>query len=200
MEKPAATEHAITDVLRRRWSPRAFDPRPVEREKLLSVLEAARWAASSNNEQPWSYIVATKDDAAEYEKLLSCLVPGNQTWAKNAPVLMLSVVKTIFARNNTPNRVALHDVGAASAQLTAEALTLGLFVHQMAGIELGRVRHLYALPDNHDPVAAIAIGYPGDPAMLDEKLRERETAPRTRKHLSEFVFAGSFGTPVPLVK
>jgi nitroreductase len=200
MEKPAPAEHSIADVIRRRWSPRAFSPRPVEREQLLSLLEAARWAASSSNEQPWSYIVAAKEDAAEFEKMLSCLVPANQIWAKHAPVLMLSMVKNIFSRNNTPNRVALHDVGAASAQLTAEATSIGLFVHQMGGIELGRIKVLYALPDNHEPVAAIAIGYPGDPNTLDDKLRERESAPRTRKPLSEFVFANSFGTPSPLVK
>lgn len=200
MEKPAEVGHPIHDLLRRRWSPRAFDPRPVERDILLSLLEAARWAASSNNEQPWSYLIATKDQPAEYDKMHACLLPGNQAWARNAPVLMISVVKTIFSRNGTPNRVALHDVGAASAQLTAEATARGLVVHQMAGIELGKIKIEYALPDHHEPVAAIAIGYPGDPNTLDAKLKERELSPRTRKPLDQFVFTGAFGTVSPLVK
>ncbi|HZZ44911.1 MAG TPA: nitroreductase family protein [Tepidisphaeraceae bacterium] len=196
MEKPAQTDHEIAEILRRRWSPRAFANKPVEREKLLSILEAARWAASSSNEQPWSYIVATADQPAEFAKMVDCLVPGNQIWAKHAPVLMISVVKTIFSRNGTPNRVAMHDVGAASAQLTAEAMTLGLFVHQMGGIELGKIKIGFALPDNHEPVAALAVGYPGEVSMLpDEKLKEREMAARTRKPLMEFIFTGKFGQP-----
>lgn len=200
MENPARVDRPIHDLLRRRWSPRAFDPRPVEREKLLAILEAARWAASSNNEQPWSYIVATTDEPEEYEQMLSCLVPGNQVWAKHAPVLMISVVKTIFSRNGTPNRVAFHDVGAASAQLTIEALAHGLFVHQMGGIELGRIKVVYGLPENHEPVAGLAVGYPGDPSMLDDKLRTRETAARVRKRVGEFAFSRKFGQPSPLVR
>jgi nitroreductase len=198
MDKPAPTDHPITDVLTKRWSPRAFDPRPVEREKLLSLLEAARWAASSNNEQPWSYLVATQEDPAAFSTMLACLLPANQLWARHAPVLMISVAKMFFARNNAPNRCAEHDVGAASAQLVVEATSLGLVVHQMAGIETGRIRVTYKLPDRHEPVAALAVGYPGSPDALDEKLRERELAPRVRKPLREFVFGGVFGTPSTL--
>jgi nitroreductase len=200
MEKPADVAHPIHELLRRRWSPRAFDPRPVEREKLFSILEAARWAASSNNEQPWSYLVATKEEPEEFAKMVSCLVPGNQVWAKHAPVLMISVVKTVFARNNAPNRVALHDVGAASCSLTLQALSLGLFVHQMGGIELARIKEVYALPEHHEAVAGLAVGYPGDPGTLDEKLREREMAGRTRKPVEQFVFRGTFGNPAGLGK
>lgn len=198
MDKPAATDHPIHDLLRNRWSPRAFDPRPVEKDKLLSILEAARWAASSNNEQPWHYLLATQEDAAAFSTMLSCLVPANQVWARHAPVLMISVAKTFFARNNTPNRCADHDVGAASAQLTAQATALGLFVHQMAGIEPSRIRATYKLPDRYDPIAALAIGYPGSPDALEEKLRARELSPRNRNPLSSFVFSGTFGSPSSL--
>lgn len=201
MEKLAQTDYPIIDVLQRRWSPRAFSTKPVEKEKLLACLEAARWAASSNNEQPWSYLVATAQEPEEFAKLVSCLVPGNQIWAKQAPVLMISVMKTVFSKNGTPNRVAMHDVGAASAQLTAQAMSLGLFVHQMGGIELSKIKVVYGLPDNHEPVAGLAVGYPGDPALLpDEKLREREMTSRVRKPLDQFVFSGSFGNVSSLLK
>lgn len=200
MDKPAATDHPIHDLLRNRWSPRAFDPRPVEKEKLLTLLEAARWAASSNNEQPWSYLVATKDEPEAFSTMLSCLLPANQVWARHVPVLMISVAKTFFSRNNAPNLWAHHDVGAASAQLTLQATALGLVVHQMAGIEVGRIKVTYKLPDRYDPCAALAIGYPGSPDSLEEKLRERELAPRVRKPLGEFVFGGAVGEPSSLVK
>src|SRR5215208_4639816 len=111
MERLRDAAHPIHDLLRRRWSPRAFADRPVEREKLLSVMEAARWAPSSFNEQPWSFLVATKDRPDEHARMLECLAEKNQTWAKAAPVLMISVASLHFARNGKPNRHALHDVG-----------------------------------------------------------------------------------------
>jgi nitroreductase len=194
MEKPAKSDHDIHPLIKRRWSPRAFDPRPVERDKLLRILEAARWAASSNNEQPWTYLLATQENPAEFAKMLACLVPGNQAWAQHAPVLMISVAKTFFDRNQQPNRVALHDVGAASAQLTGEALNQGLFVHQMAGIEPDKIRADYQLPPGHEPVAALAIGYPGNPDTLPEPFKSRETAERTRKPISQFVFTDTWGS------
>lgn len=193
--KTSATEHPIAEVLQRRWSPLAFADRPVEPEKLLSVLEAARWAASSYNEQPWSYIVATKDNPAEFDRLLTCLAAGNQEWAQNAPVLMLSVAKLSFGRDNSDNRHAFHDVGAASANLANQAAAEGLEVHQMAGFDVAKAKETYSIPAGYAPVAAIALGYLGDPQLLSEKLQQRESSPRTRKPLAEFVFSGSWQQP-----
>src|ERR1700737_1544340 len=193
MHKPAATEIPLHDLIRNRWSPRAFAEKRVPPEGLRSLFEAARWAPSSNNEQPWAYLVATKDDAENFAKMLGVLVEFNAGWAKDAPVLALSVAHTTMQRDGKPNRVALHDVGSATAQLTFEANARGLQVHQMAGFDAEKARQTFAIPPDWEPVAAIAIGYPGNPESLPDKLRERELAPRTRKPVDEFVMTGSWG-------
>src|SRR6266702_6198279 len=126
MEKLAETQYPIHDLLRRRWSPRAFSDRRVEPDKLRSLWEAARWAASSFNEQPWSFIVATRQKQEEHARLLSCLVEKNQQWARLAPVLMVSVAKLKFEKTGKPNRHAFHDVGLAMGNLLVEATALGL--------------------------------------------------------------------------
>jgi nitroreductase len=199
MEKLAETQHPIHDLLRRRWSPRAFSSRPVEPDKLRSLWESARWAPSSYNEQPWSFIVATKEDEAEYARLLSCLVEGNIQWAQHAPVLMVSVAKLNFIENGERNRHAFHDVGQAVANLIVQATALGLVVHQMAGIFPDKIRELYGIPEGYEAVAGIALGYPGDPETLPERLRQRELAPRSRRPIQDFVFAGRWGRPSPIV-
>jgi len=199
-DKRAVTDHDIIDVLAERWSPRAFADRPVEPEKVRQVLEAARWAASSYNEQPWRYLVATKDDPEAYEHLLDCLNAFNQKWAKTAPVLMLSFYKTTFTRNGKPNRCAPHDVGAASAQLTAQATALGLYVHQMAGIEQAVIRETYDVPEGFEPMAALALGYLGDPHVLPDDLAEGEFGERSRRPLSDTVFGGGWGETAALVQ
>ncbi|TAL12513.1 MAG: nitroreductase [Nitrospirae bacterium] len=199
MEKPADTRHPIHDLLKRRWSPRAFSDRPVEPDTLRSLLEAARWAPSSSNEQPWNFLVATKDDQAEFSRLLSCLMEGNILWAQRAPVLMVSVARMSFEEGGEPNRHAYYDVGQAVADLSVQATALGLFVHQMAGFHPDKVRELYGVPKEFEPVAMIALGYPGDPESLPEKFRTREVAPRGRKPLAEFVFAGRWGKKSPLI-
>lgn len=193
------TAYPIHELLQRRWSPRAFADRPVEPEKLLRVLEAARWAASCFNEQPWRYFVATKEDRAGYDKLLGCLVEKNRLWASSAPVLLLSVASLNFAHNNKANRHAFHDVGAASASLVLEATALGLYVHQMAGFDVAKARTEFAVPDGFEPVAAIALGYLGDPAQLPDDLRQREVTPNGRRPLAEFVFAGTWGQKATVV-
>ena len=199
MDKPAPTDVALHEVIRRRWSPRAFADKPVPRETLRSLFEAARWAPSSNNEQPWAYLVATKDDPESYAKMLGVLVEFNVSWAKNAPVLALSVAHLKTQREGRPNRVALHDVGSASAQLTVEAISHDLLVHQMAGFDAEKARQTFSIPPDWEPVAALAIGYAGNPDSLPEKLRERELAARTRKPLAEFVMSGSWGHTAPFV-
>jgi len=197
--KVARPDHPVLPVIAERWSPYAYDPRPVEREKLLSCLEAARWAASSYNEQPWTYILAERADAAEFAKVLSCLVEGNQAWAKNAGVLMLGIVKRNFSKNNSPNRVCEHDLGLAAGNMVLQATALGLQAHQMAGIEPARIRATFKVPDGHEPLTGIAIGYPANvqPGTSDP-LGQRDLAPRTRRKLSEFVISGTWGQPAKL--
>jgi len=199
MEKPADTQYPIHELLRRRWSPRAFSDRRVEPDTLRSLLEAARWAPSSYNEQPWSFIVATKDDPAEFSRLLSCLVEGNIQWAQHAPVLMVSVARLSFEDDGKPNRHAFHDVGLAVANLIVQATALGLVVHQMAGIFPDKIRELYGIPEGYEAVAGIALGYPGDPQSLPEGLRKREMAPRERNPVTEFVFTGRWGQASPII-
>lgn len=192
MEKPADTQHPIHALLARRWSPRAFADRPVAPDVLRSLWEAARWAPSSANEQPWNFLVATRDDSQEFDRMLSCLVEGNQVWAKQAPVLMVSVASKLD-RDKDPNAHAWYDVGQAVADLSVQATALGLFVHQMAGILPDKIRELYQIPDSHEPVTGLALGYPGTPEQLPDKLRQRELAARTRKPIGEFVFSGRWG-------
>jgi nitroreductase len=199
MQKPAATEHPVHDFIVQRWSPRAFSEKAVSPDVLRSLFEAARWAASSYNDQPWAYLVATKDDQENYAKLLSVLMDMNAAWAKRAPVLAISVARRHFKHNGALNRVALHDLGAANAQLTMEATSRGLLVHQMAGFDQDKAREVFGIPEGWDPVSAIAIGYPGDPETLPEKLRAPELAPRTRKPLSEFVMTGHWGHTAPFI-
>jgi nitroreductase len=191
--KKASPDHPINPLLANRWSPCAFADRPVSAEDLRSILEAARWAASSYNEQPWRYIIATKAEPEEFERLLSCLVEANQAWAKGAPVLALGCTQQQFARNGQPNAAAEHDLGAASASLTLEATARGLFVHQMIGILPDRARELYSIPDDVRPLTGLAIGYLGDPNTLPEKYRQRDLSPRQRKPLTEIVFGGRWG-------
>ncbi len=193
MHKPAPADFPIHDLIRNRWSPRAFSDKPVEPNVLVSLFEAARWAPSSSNEQPWAYLVATKDDAENFAKLLSVLVDFNAGWAKGAPVLVLAVSELKFRANGTPNRNAFYDTGAATALLSVEATARGLAVHQMAGFDHAKTKQVFEIPADCEPIAAIAIGYPGDPNSLPEKLRDREVAPRTRKPLSEFVMSGRWG-------
>jgi nitroreductase len=199
MEKAADTQYPIHELLQRRWSPRAFSERMVEPSKLQSILEAARWAPSSFNEQPWSFIIATKENQAEYNRLLSCLTESNQQWAQAAPVLMISVAKHHFKHNGQENRHAFHDVGSSVENLVIQGMALGIFVHQMAGFNVDKVREIYSIPEGYAPVAAIALGYLGDPLSLSEQLREREMAARTRKPLKEFVFTGNWGQSSPVV-
>lgn len=199
--KTAATDHSILEPLRVRYSPYVFDPRPVEAAKLQSCLEAARWAASSFNEQPWVFLIARREETAAFEQMLSCLMEANQVWAKNAGVLMLTAIRTTFTRNGTPNRVAEHDLGLAMGNFTVQATSLGLAVHQMAGVELAKVRTTYHVPETHNPLTAVAVGYAGDPAKIaDQNLAARDQAPRPRKPLSEIVFAGDWGQAAELGK
>jgi nitroreductase len=190
----------IEPELEKRWSPYAYSDRLVSAADLAAILEAARWAPSSYNEQPWRYIVAAKEDSAEFERLLSCLVEGNQAWAKAAPVLALGCTSLNFSKNGKPNAAAEHDLGLASATLTFEATTRGLVVHQMIGILPDKARELYGIPDDAKALTGLAIGYAAGPETLPESLKGRDLAPRTRNAITEFVFGGSWGKASELAK
>jgi len=190
-EKPATTDHWINELMEHRWSPRLFEDREVEAQKIMMMLEAARWAPSCFNEQPWRYLVFDGRDTEAMEKARDCLVEGNG-WARKAPVLMISVVKENFSHNDKHNRTAHHDVGLASENLVLEAVELGLTAHQMAGFDLERARDEFHIPEGFTPIAMIAIGYPyrGSLNELPEKARERELAKRSRNPIPDFAFNG----------
>ena len=197
MEKPAETQFPLHDLLKRRWSPRAFSEQPVEPDMLLALLEAARWAPSSSNEQPWRFVVATKDQPVEYDRLLACLVEGNRKWAFRAPVLILSVACMNFEDEGKPNRHAVHDVGLATENLLLQATALGLVAHPMAGFDIEKAQTDLKIPSGYEPVAMIAVGYPGELSVLPDYLQQRELKPRERKTLAEIAFSGQWGHSLP---
>jgi len=188
LRKPADASHPIHDLISERWSPRAFADRPVEREKLYSILEAARWAASDGNQQRWYFIIATKENGDDHERLVATLWDRNILWAKYAPVLILVVAK-LYDRPGK-EYTSFYDVGMAVGNLVTQAVDLGLVTHQMGGFDPDKARTTLGIPQGYQPLAMIALGYPGIPDVLPDDLRERELAPRSRKPLEEFVFEG----------
>jgi len=200
MEKPATNEFPIHDLLKKRWSPRAFSKQPVAPEILCSLFEAARWSFSCFNDQPWAFLVATQENPKEFERLAAVLMDGNAAWAARAPVLAVSLARVNFQHNGAPNRHALHDVGAATALLAVEATARGLVIHPMGGFYAEKVRESFAVPAEWEPVAAIAIGYAGELESLPEKLAQREREPRVRKAISEFVMSGGWGQPASFLR
>ncbi|MGB5440555.1 MAG: nitroreductase family protein [Gammaproteobacteria bacterium] len=195
MNKTPDTQYPIHALLQKRWSPRAFSGKTVSTEALGSLFEAARWAASCYNEQPWRYIVARKEDTAEYDRLMSCLVEGNQAWAMQAPVLMLAVTKKTFTFNDKPNAHARHDLGLATAGMMLQAAALDLYMHAMGGILPEKAAELYRVPDDFQVATGIALGYLGDPDSLAEPMKTTELEARVRKPLEEIVFASSWEKP-----
>ena len=190
MSKRAQTDIPILDIIADRWSPYGFDPKSLPLAELRSLFEAARWAPSAYNEQPWRYLVALRQDDEAFETMLSCLVEPNQAWAKDASALALGLAASAFARNGNPNGTALHDLGLASAHLTFEATSRGLAVHQMSGILPDRAREVYEVPDDFQIVTALAIGTAGP---VEGPLADRDRAERSRRPLSETLFQGKFG-------
>lgn len=199
MSKIAVTDHPIAKSLTDRWSPYAFSDRPVADADLRSLFEAARWAASAFNEQPWRYLVARRSDGDAYDQVLSCLVEPNQAWAQAAPVLLLTVVSENYSQNGKANGTAEHDVGLAAGNLSAEATARGLHLHKMAGILPDRAREIFNIPEGYRALTATAIGYAADPATLPDEMRERETSPRSRRPLAETVFTGSWDRSADLL-
>jgi len=191
-EKTAPTEVAIDPLLAGRWSPRAISNKAVSRELLHSVLEAARWAPSSSNMQPWRFLTFDRHhDETAFQKAFATLVPFNQGWNANVPVLICVLAKTLTPKGDV-NRTAAYDAGAAAMSLTLQAHALGLAAHQMAGFDINAFRETFSLPDDVEVIAMISLGHHGDPALLDDVLRERENAPRARAPIGEFAFDGAW--------
>jgi nitroreductase len=194
--KHASAEHDVHELIRQRWSPRAFDEaQDVARADLARLFEAARWAPSSNNEQPWRFIVLRRDPASDgWRALLSSLTGGNQAWAGSAPVLVLAVVRLTLERSESVNPLAWYDAGQAVALLTIQATSQGLSVRQMEGFDRESARVACGVPAGFEPAVIMAIGYAGDPEKLAlEKHRAAETQPRRRKSLGDFVFEEQWG-------
>ncbi|WP_430816774.1 nitroreductase family protein [Carboxylicivirga sp. RSCT41] len=178
----------LPEAFKTRWSPRAFEDKPITNDQVNALFEAAQWAPSSMNEQPWRYYYAMKNDTEAFRQFVDCLVPGNQAWAQNAGMLIISVAKKHFDYKNRPNAYALHDTGAANSYLALAATAQGLQAHQMGGFDKSKVIGLLNLDaEKYEPATVIAIGYEGDASILPEDLMKREQAPRTRLNIEEIV-------------
>lgn len=192
MEKSTDFSSPVMEVIKKRRSRRAYADKMVEPQKIHSLFEAARWAPSSLNEQPWFYIYATRDQESLYNKIFDALKEGNKIWARHAPLLIVSFARKKFIRFDSPNPSARYDLGAANAFLSLQAAHLGLNVHQMAGFDARTLDENLNVPDRFEPVIVMAIGYPGDADTLPENLKAREFAPRERYVKQEFVMNKSF--------
>jgi len=192
MNKLAKTKYGIHFLLESRWSPRAFREDAVEKDKLQRIVEAAQWSPSSINEQPWRFILGEKGNET-YDKIFEGLAESNKRWAKNAPVLMVSLSKKYFSHKQAENFHFMYDTGQSVAHMTFQAMHEGLYVHQMGGFNFEVIKNNFNVPEEYYIVSVIAVGYLGRPEILDDDLKEREMADRVRKDLSEIIFAGNFG-------
>jgi nitroreductase len=188
VKKKSSEFHSpVLEVIQHRRSRRAYDSKPVPQEAINSLFEAARWAPSSVNEQPWLYLYATNDQSELWARIFDSLNPSNQVWVKDAPLLIVSFARTHFTRNDKPNGSARYDLGGANAFLSLQATHLGLNVHQMGGFNAEKLRADLNTPAHYEPVTVLAIGYPGEAEKLPENLKLREIAPRERYIRDEFV-------------
>jgi nitroreductase len=181
------------DLIKKRKSPVAFSEQEVTKDQLEQLFEAARWAASCFNEQPWRFVVATTKQQEHYKNELNGINAHNQKWAQNAPVLMLSFAKKTFDMNGSTNRHSWHDLGLAVGNMSAQATAMGLYLHQMAGIVRENILDDFDIPEDYEVVSAIALGYKLDLEDVPEELKARENKERSRKTLNEFVFDKDWG-------
>lgn len=178
-------DYPIDELLKKRWSTRAFDSKTLTNEQVLTLFEAARWSASCMNEQPWRFIWSLKDGSDKYNKLLECLTPKNLEWVTTAPLVILTVIHKVYAANGKPNDWAAHDLGLAIGNLTTQASAMDIFVHSMAGFDKAKAIELFSIPENYEPMTMIAVGYLGDPAILSEFNQKREAELQSRKPLTD---------------
>jgi nitroreductase len=175
----------------RSWMPLRFSDRLVEREKLRCLLENTNRTPSFMNEQPWSFIIATKDDPIEFDRLFSCLSEASADLVRKAPVLMLSVARLTYSFDGERNTHAFRDARHAISHLLQKAKVMGFTAEQMAGFNPAKARQQFQIPSGFEPVAAIAIGYPAEPEGLSLPVLEEAT--REKRSLESFVFTGSWG-------
>jgi len=190
----------IHELLEKRYSPKAFDDKSIEQEDLIKFLEAARWSPSSMNEQPWRFIVGVKNQDETHDKIYDTLADGNKLWAKNAPVLILTIASNFYQRNGEPNKHAGYDLGQAIANLTFQATALGLYVHQMGGFSAQKAKELFDIPEGFTPMTVVAIGHLGNSEDLPEKVRPADKSKRKRKEFEEIVFQDYFGNVSRIIK
>lgn len=195
MNNPAIVNHNIHSLIKQRWSPRAFENKPVELSKIQSILEAARWAPSAFNEQPWRYMVGIKGDST-YDGILSSLVEWNQLWAGKAPVLILNIAKKTFTHNDKPNVTFKYDLGQSVGLMIIEIVNQGLVSHQMSGFDPAIASERLNIPEDYQPVSVTALGYHGNIEDLSEDFAKIEAKPRERKELETIVFSKEFGKPM----
>lgn len=188
MKYAEPSTEGVLPVILERWSPRAFADRDVSPADLKTIFEAARWAPSSFNEQPWRFVIGHRNSET-YKKIADALVPFNQAWALNAPVLILGVARTRFSHNDAPNNYAIHDLGAADGFITLQAASMGIATHQMAGFDQAKARAAFQIPEIYAIGSVMALGYQGDPSTLGEHYQAQEQSPRSRKPLSEIVLS-----------
>ncbi len=181
-------KHTIIEPIRKRYSTVIFDHRPVENEKLQRIFEAARWSASSFNEQPWRFVIFDRNNEERFNAALSTLAEFNRSWAKNAPLLVVAVAKENFSHNNKPNRHSWYDVGQAVSALSIQAAAEDIYLRQMAGFDAAAVTDLLGLPEGYRPVAVMALGYRGAVETAEDELQKRERSVRSRMEISEFIF------------
>lgn len=195
MHKPAITQVAIDATIANRWSGRAYDAaKPVTHEQVIALLEAARWAPSCFGDEPWRFIVWNKAANPQvWQQAFDCLVPGNQAWVANAPLLVLVCADTLFGHNQQPNRFAQYDTGAAAENLCLQASSMGMMAHQMGGFDANLAREKFNIPAQYTVMAMISVGYPAEITMLSGDALARETAPRSRKPLSALFFDATWG-------
>jgi len=198
MHKPAITQTPIHDIIANRWSPRAYDAsKAVTQTQIIALLEAARWAPSCFGDQPWRFIVWDKNvDDQAWQQAFDCIVPSNQTWAKDAPVLVLICADILFSHNQTPNKWAQYDTGAAAVSLCLQATSMGLVTHQMGGFNGEKTREAFSIPAQYNPISMLAVGYEGDPNNLPDDLKARELAERKRKPIGELFFNSVWGKSI----
>ena len=187
MDKSALSDMNLNVLIKKRWSPRAFSQEIPDNEHIGSILEAARWSASCNNEQPWRFLVGIKNQNEIYQKIFEVLDVGNQVWAKSAPVLIMLFAKKTFSRNDKPNNWAKYDTGQAAANMSIQAMDLNIYVHQMAGFDQYAASMIIKSEEELVPVTAMALGFLGNPEQLPEDLRRTELSSRKRKNLNEVV-------------
>lgn len=196
--KLAVSDYPLHDILRHRWSPRAFDNQFIDPARLRSLFEAARWSPSASNLQPWYFIVGLKGDET-YAHILETLDSFNQLWAPTSPVLVLNLAQHSNDAG-IANPTALYDLGQAVAHLTFQAMAEGIYVHQMSGFYPEKATGIFRIPPGFTPVSAMALGYPGKAHLLHERLRPGEISVRTRRKAKESVFSGTFGQPSSIFK